>query len=1188
MLLKSLQLQGFKSFPDKTKLIFNKGLTAIVGPNGSGKSNISDSIRWVLGEQSSKTLRGSKMEDIIFSGTLNRKSQGFAKVSLVFDNKDRILNYDCDEIVISRKCYRSGESEYEINNKNTRLKNITELFMDTGIGKDGYSIIGQGKIAEIVGAKSSERREIFEEACGITKYRYKKSESEKNLKLAEENLLRLNDIYQELNQRINPLKIQADRAKTYLKLSEEKKQIQMTIWTDKLEKFNSIMIEQEKKLDISKHDYDNTLRNLDKIDKEMSDIYEKMQKCSSRIEVLRLQKESTIESISNTNSRISVCKNDILHNNNSIQKLNSDICRISLSISKLNEELNLIQLKKNTSVDQLKQTENMLLTYSNTLSSITEKANDTDTSYEYLSNEINKLKMLQSEKNMLKDNYRQVIVELENNIIKSDNELKSFQAQKSTHSKSNEMIFECLNKLKLNYEDHMIKINNLNIENKAIADQNQRLTLEYNDLILLEKEKKQRKSILQHYEDNFEGFLSSVKYILSQKDKIPGIHGTISELIDVSTEYSVAIETLMGSSLQNIIVDDEKSAKNIINILKDNKKGRVTLFPLNIIKGRDLNKSDFDKLNGFINIACNLVDYAPIYSNIIKSLIGRSLVAQDINVSSTIAKQISYKYRIATLDGQLINSGGSFTGGATSPRQGLLTRKAEIQSLTVELKKITEKKSDFSNKLELISTSLRNIESKLEDYKLGKEKFQTEIQNYTQTQLDNNNKLNFLNNMIDKLNVELSSYRNKKHTNLNLVSNIQTEITEIDENLELLIKEMQNHKLVKEKNMAEISQLEQDYNGANILRIELQKDIQTINEKINTNTNSILEQSALIDEYTNELQQIEFQNTSINKEILDLENQIEKKEISINQINTEISNIRNDIIKYELLSTNLRSDEKEYLSVKQDLSSELVRLEEKSASYKKEYDIIISKMWDKYSIIKSEAMEKYKISENDNISSLQKTLLQIKAEIKSLGSINIDAIEEHRDVSERHSFLTAQLKDIEKSKHELTKIILELTTDMKRIFMDSFVQINKYFNQIFIDLFGSGKGELRLNGDDPLECGIDILVQPPGKIIKNLMSLSGGEQAMVAICLYFSILKVNPSPFCILDEIEAALDDVNVSKYANYLKIMNQNTQFIMITHRRGTMEVADVLYGVTMQDEGVSKLLTLNLSDMDSNLMLK
>ena len=1186
MLLKSLEVYGFKSFADRTKLKFNMGLTAVIGPNGSGKSNISDSIRWVLGEQSSKSLRGGKMEDVIFSGSKNRKAIGYAEVSLEFDNKDRTLPIDRDQVIITRKYYRSSESEYKINGKNVRLKDIHELLMDTGIGREGYSIIGQGKISEIVSAKSDERREIFEEASGITKFRYKKNEAEKKLYQAEENMIRLMDILNELEYRVHPLKKQSDKAKEYLALSEKKKKINISIWMYQLNQNKKNIDIEDDKIIIANDNYRDIVIDLEAIEDKIEEKQLSVQNIFLDSENKRIEKSKLEEKLSSNKSNLAVLQNEDKHSIEILDKLKNNLD----TTSNLNNKLDKTYHNKNMEIKR----------YKDKLLKITELVEKEKKYNQELSIQLNKNQILTNKHNdILNDisikkskydisieNSLYIVDEIEDKINNLKNSINFLEKENNELYKEKEKIDQIISRLEkrisILVEEKTLIDNNL----KNMDNNRDNIRNKFHSYNMLIESKRQKLELLENYESNFEGYNYSVKYVMGElkNNKNIKIYGTVSQIIDVNNIYSLAIETSLGGSLQNIVVENEYSAKLIIEELKLNKMGRVTILPISTIKARGFIHENLELMDGYIGVGSNLVTNEKRYDNIIKNLLGNVTIVENLDAGYKIASKFGYAFKIVTLDGQVINFGGSFTGGSSNIKRSFLGRKNEIDLLKNFLKNSKKKYDSYINEISLLEKSisidknkrldsqniLENLFEEINIKKLDDNKIQNKIHNNTEniqnsiSKLKNSKKRYSDNDLqIKKIKNDLSNLEETKNKNISSINLLSIEFTNNTNMYNISVKKLNKYSFQKMSLEKDISILEES--------------IIEISENIKNNNDTKLS-------IYKEKEEIENRFIHIKKSIIeniDNINNLDEKILKIDDI-IKILLHKKEVLEKELLED--RNGQKKINQSKEDISREIIRLEEDRQDIKKESNYIIRLMWDEYEITQSEGLD---IACNIKcINTFKKNLSDINISIKKLGHVNMCSIEEYKEVFDRYNFLKGQIDDIEKSKKELFIIINEVISNMKEIFLKNFDKINNHFMEIFRDLFGGGSGELRLiDPNNILESGIEIYVQPPGKIIKNLVSLSGGEQSLVAICIYFAILKVKPSPFCVLDEIEAALDDANVCRYAEYLKNMSNSTQFIAITHRRGTMEEADILYGVTMQKEGISYLLELDIKKIESIL---
>lgn len=1186
MRLKSLEVQGFKTFPDKTKLSFEQGITSVVGPNGSGKSNISDAIRWVLGEQSPKSLRCSKMEDVVFNGTDKRKRQGYAEVTLNIDNSDRFLDFNGDDIAVTRRYYRSGESEYLINKAAVRLKDINELFMDTGLGRDGYSMIGQGKIDSIVSSKSEERREIFEEAAGISRYRYRKIEAERKLKSTEDNLLRLRDIVTELEERVEPLRKQSEKAQQFLTYSEEKRGLEIALWILTLDKSQDSLKQQDEKISIARAQYEEAEQTLQNIQTETEEIYSKNGLLSAQIENIRSEISQKESEISQKKSLISVAENDILHNNENIDRINNEILQTEQSADSLERTISEKQ-------DRIAVLDSEIIEKQKKYSEIYEKLNiinlDSSKSGDLLQEVTAELSVLTSQSadaRVIDMTSESTIAELTARI----NALENSKSEKTSQTAELEEIFKAyiedlsetndeINSLKNSIDGLELKLSSKEKKRNEYKSESEKLSLDV-------KEHLRKISFLENLERNLEGFSKSVKVVVnaSKNGKLHGICGPVSRVISVPSKYGVAIETALGGAMQNIVVNTDEDAKQAIRYLKSTDGGRATFLPLNTIKSRELRENGLDDCYGFVGVASELCSCEEKYNNILGSLLGKIVIAEDLNSATSIAKKYSYRFKVVTLDGQVVNAGGSLTGGSLNRNTGLLSRASEIDQLKKHTDELQNKAKAAENMCEQVSREYSSIEAELlgtradlsnkqqEFVRLEAEKRACESElNNAKSVIDNSdNEIKNCKSRIEKLKesgaqakkqlAELNSKIAKAEEKVNAVTGNRAELTQKREELTTLLQNIRLEIVTAQKDIdalnSEIVFAQNTGSDHEEKKAELLKQIETINDSVNETQNRI---------------------KSLNAEIIAIENEQKALYNKIEEINDQKD-------KLEKRSAEIRSFERDKNAERETSGRELARLEERKINLQKQYDDIISKLWEEYELTKREAEEN--AIEIEDSAKANKRLSELKQKIKGLGNVNVSAIEEYKEVSERYDFMSKQVNDVEKSKKEIERLINELTKQMKEVFVESFDRINKNFTYTFKELFGGGTASLSLSDpENILTSGIDILVHPPGKIVVHLDALSGGEKALVAIALYFAIMKVRPAPFCVMDEIEAALDDVNVYRFASYLRRLTDNTQFILITHRRGTMEEADVLYGVTMQDEGISKLLELRSTEVAEKL---
>lgn len=1189
MLLKSLELQGFKTFPDKTKLTFDKGITSVVGPNGSGKSNISDAIRWVLGEQAPKSLRCSKMEDVVFNGTDTRKRQGYAEVTLTIDNKDRVLPFNGDEVAVTRRYFRSGDSEYLINKASVRLKDIHELFMDTGLGRDGYSMISQGKIDSIVASKSEDRREIFEEAAGISRYRYRKNEAERKLVHTEDNLIRLRDIVTELEDRIGPLSTQAKKAESFLEYAGEKRGLEIALWLDTLNKSSAILKDHEDKIAVSKTQYEDAERELDAIAQETETIYFKNGSLLSKIDEIRAGITQYEGEISFHKSTVSVAENDILHNNENIARIKGEIQKAESSSVDIIQE---IEKKESEIVNFESDINELQMNYDTTADQLNNINTDSSRSSEklqQLSAVIASLSAKSADARVTDMTCASTILELESRVatLKENSATKREQLNdlKAMHSDYEQRVAQCAQKV--DSLNNSLKGLELKIESRS--KKRDELKESADTLMLDAQEKARRAKILEDLAANYEGFYNSVKVIMKEakKGSVSGICGPVSQLINVPSQYNVALEVALGAKMQNIVTLTDEDAKRAISTLKKLDAGRATFLPLTTIKGRGLEEKGLDDCYGFVGIASELCTCDKKYDNIKSSLLGKIVIAEDLNSAANMAKKYSYRFMVVTLDGQVINAGGSFTGGSVNKKSGLLSRETEIQSLKKKadelFKKAETAKVDFVKAQEAFAQIEADVLGTRADLSLAQQELirvQTEFVACT-------NELNNLSSSVEEIDNEITGSLQKIESNKVMQNDaklVLEQYTAEIEKTDMQIATLSGDRETLSQKREDLSALLQD------IRLQIvtkQKDIETLKAEITLAkaTGSNHDQHML--ELNKEIELITANNSNLENKINNTKNVIDNLRKKVNDSNSEIESINSQRDELEKRTVELRQKERDKNSERELASNEYSRLEERKVNLQKQFDDIIAKLWDEYELTRSEAQKQAVEIEDLNIA--KSRLAELKQKIKSLGNVNVSAIEEYKEVSERYEFMTAQVNDVENSKKEIERLINDLTKQMREVFVDSFAEINKNFTATFKELFGGGTASLELSDpENILTSGIDIIVHPPGKIVVHLEALSGGEKALVAIALYFAILKVRPAPFCVMDEIEAALDEVNVDRFAQYLRNLTESTQFILITHRRGTMEEADVLYGVTMQDEGISKLLELRTTEVATKLGLK
>ena len=1181
MYLKKLEMQGFKSFADKTVLEFMPGITTVIGPNGSGKSNISDAIRWVLGEQSMKSLRGAKSEDVIFAGTQNRKSLGFAEASLIFDNSDNRLPVEYQEVVVTRKLYRSGESGYYINKTPCRLKDVLELFMDTGIGKDGYSIIGQGKIDEILSNKSEDRRHIFEEAAGVVKYRTRKAESEKKLEHTKLNLLRINDILAEIENNIEPLKAQSEKAKKYLDLREELKSIEIGLfiyninsYKEKLEK----IVEDE---DILKNNNNEATSKLENITSLKEELKQQIDEITNQIESMQnigFESEKEIERI---NSEINVSKERISNNKENFNRFDKEIEEIKVRNVSLEEEKTSKLEKKNNLFTNKERFQKELDEKEKELEELTKKLSDKELEIEEKKKQVEQNTDLKYEKaaNISTIEANLENIEKRNKQIASEIDLgiSELDATRLTKEEIAKEFYEIESKR----NEAAKQLDSIISKKEEAENKVKKYDNEINNLSSEYRIKESRLKFLQETEREKEGYVKSEKSLLLGCDQDAnlrkGMHGVLANIIHSPKEYETAIEMSLGAALQNIVTETEQDAKKMVEYLRTNNLGRASFLPIASVKGNKLEKYNSKGINGIIGIASDLVKFDKKYDQIVLSLLGKTVVVEDMDTAIELAKQNKYSFRIVTVKGDLINPSGAITGGSVAPKTvNILGRAREIESLEKELKKLKEKieklekeKQDYLDSSEDVLEEITALEKNLQDidivYATDKQKIISVEENIEKVQA-----------RIEKLKQEKEELKNQKAENLVNKEKEEQGIKELsDKNLELnsVIEQFanlnkDNQRYIDDLNM-DVTNLKISVSSFDESEASIDEMVERIDQDINNNNLSI----------ENKIKQKE----EITTDNLDLENKIKELEVQIEEINKKVENSSTEVasLKENRVSKNeeLSKAENDFtaqIEVLDGLKEQLLKIDVKKTKIEQDIEIVVNKLWEEYELTPNN-VENY--TKPENIQETTKRVNSLRNRIRDLGSINIDAIEEYTQTKQRYDFMCEQRLDLEDGITKLKKVIQDMTNIMKDQLAKQFEIINKNFGEVFRELFGGGKAELTLTDpENILECGIDINVQPPGKKLQNMTLLSGGEKAFTAIALLFAILKINPSPFCVLDEIEAALDDVNVYRYADYLKKFTKDTQFLVITHRKGTMEAADTVYGITMEENGISKLLSMKL----------
>ncbi|MBQ4544072.1 MAG: chromosome segregation protein SMC [Oscillospiraceae bacterium] len=1189
MRLKSLELQGFKSFPDKTVISFDDGITAIVGPNGSGKSNISDGVRWVLGEQSTKTLRGSNMQDVIFAGTQKRGAVGFAEVSLTIDNSDGVLPCEYNEVTVTRRLYRSGESEYYINRSAVRLRDINEMFMDTGLGRDGYSIIGQGRIDEILSAKSGDRREIFEEASGISKFRHRKEESERKLASTEENLVRLRDILTEIESQVGPLKIQAEKAKQYIKIYDELRGLEVTVWTENLARAKENAQKYVNDYEVVCSQFSSAKAALDSLYNEVEELAEKMREKDVEASSAREEEREADREINEAQSNISALESTVANNVHNIERIRAEIDDETNRADGIAAQIKARADRVGELEAEIKGIEEALGSLKAAAELASGKSDDAVALLDDLrvrericEDDIAKLKIAMSASDAEIAGFDARRADIEAELTTRENEL-------SESKKKFAVVKEALEEAQEKCSGAENMLNGFEMKYKSRGERVEALRDKTTKLELSRESMENKLRMLRDMERDLQGYSFAVKNVMKAKENnsLGGIYGTVSQLIRVEEKYTVAIETILGGALQNIIVGDERDSKEAIAYLKRTDGGRATFMPLDTVKPSELDKKGLSDCPGFVGLASGLVRCDEKYTPAISYLLGRIAVCDNINSASAVAKKYGYSFRIVTLDGQIINTGGTYTGGSVNKTSGILTRTNEIKKLEGDLAGISGKiETANAEKLEAereYNALMYEMEVCRADKRNAEDvllRAETEIEHYKTLH-------GHLNELIDCLNDELTSLAAKKSQSIRICETTKECIAEKEAELEALRKEEEalvagNSELAARKTaLAEEMAQHQATLAAN--RAEAAEALRAL-EEIEKLSEAMAGDRAAKE---NTIREIEKENAELANEISSKKAECESLRENKKTIEKKITDIAQSRLSLEAERNRKDKESKDKNDEILKLERERSRLEMKKESAAREEQQITEKLWESYELTLGTA-EKY-IVEIESLSDATKRISELKSAVRKLGDVNVNAIEEYDRVSERYEFMTKQCGDLEKAKTELEKMIFEITEEMQAIFAEQFKVINKNFGETFAEIFGGGKAELVLEDEsDILNCGIEIRVQPPGKTLKTITLLSGGERALVAIALYFAIMKIRPTPFCVLDEIEAALDDVNVARYAEYLRRLARTTQFIVITHRRGTMEEADTLYGVTMQEKGVSKMLAISISEVEKSVGVK
>ena len=1181
MILKSLELQGFKTFPDKTTLSFQRGITSVVGPNGSGKSNISDAMRWVLGEQSLRTLRCSKMEDVIFGGTPQRKAQGFAEVTLTIDNTDRGLPFDNDTVAITRRYYRSGESEYLINKTAVRLKDINELLMDTGLGRDGYSIIGQGKIDAIVAAKSEDRREIFEEASGISRYRYRKEDSERRLSKAEENLVRLRDILTELEERVGPLKVQAEKAQKFLTYEEEKKGLEIGVWLETLERSGKTLREHGEKIAVAQTQLEETQEEAAAVQARMEENFRETNLCTAQMEDRRNQGASLEQEALRADGEAGLLENDLAHNQGDQERLRQQAQAAAQSQEETDRE---IAGKREEAAAK----ERELLESGEKLSGFTQRLEELRQGADEATRQLEEAALALAEHNSALAEARIRLTSAESSmeeIRRRAGAVDQACAQAREREQALRQEGEELSRMLEDTEkaiagqENSVKGYELRLESRRKRAQQAKEELDR--LTLDVGEQLRRAKLLEDLERNLEGFTHSVKAVMKEAKRgmLSGVCGPVTQLIHVPKEYAVALETALGGAMQNIVVETEQDAKSAIRFLQKREAGRATFLPLTTIRGTVLDPREMEELPGFVGVASQLCQCEEKFAGIRDSLLGRVAVAEDLDSAVAIAKRMKYRFRIVSLDGQVVNAGGSLTGGARARNSGLLSRGADIQGAKEKAALLQKKEQEASAAWKARQEELSACEGQLSAARGELAALQEERVRFQAESARAARELQTVRQELENLERERQGSQGRLAELEEIRGRAEQDMTRLDQAVAAAQENSRKLTGDREEQLARCEDIAQTMQEIRLRQFAAQKDRDALLEAVRELEGRKEDSGAAAQELARQAQELEEQARQLQGQIAQCRQRAQELRDQGELARQAAQELGQRRTALEREAGELRQKERDASTRRENAGRELARLQERKENLQRDYDNIVSRLWEEYELTRREAEEVGQKIED--LSAAQRRLSELKNKIRALGTVNVGAVEEYREVSERYEFLKAQVEDVEKSKAELLGLIQDLTKQMRRQFTERFAQINENFGKIFRELFGGGAAELSFTDDsDVLSSGIEIKVQPPGKIVSHIESLSGGEKALVAISIYFAIMRVNPPPFCVLDEIEAALDDVNVDRFAQYLRRMSGRSQFITITHRRGTMEGSDMLYGVTMQDQGISKLLALRTEE--------
>ena len=1186
MYLKSLEVQGFKSFPDKTLIRFGDDITAIVGPNGSGKSNISDAILWVMGEQSSKTLRGAKMEDVIFGGTQKRAAVGFAEATLTLDNTDRALPYDSDEVMITRRYYRSGDSEYYINRQSARLKDINELLMDTGLGREGYSNIGQGRIDEILSLKSGDRREIFEEAAGISKYRHRKEETERKLERTEDNLMRIGDKVSELELQVEPLRQQSEKAKKYLELKEELQGVEVAVWLDTLDKLSAAAKKAEEDYASAAFVLQQAHDDLDRLYRQAEEMTEVLRQRDGALETTR-EKVNMLEAThQQLDGQVAVLRGGIENNTRNIARIEEElqgqqdrsggIAQQIRQAKQRMEEIDATLREKRAALEQLQQQ----------LAAMTANAQGRQKQFLELRGRETSLASdiagREADVRSLQAGMEQTqtrLAELESDLSSGNARQDSARSQLEDTRAQLRQAQEDVTAAENTIAGYALRLGNRVKRRDEYAEQLKDLTGRWNAVTAKAK-------VFRAMERDFDSFGKSVKLVMqeAQRGTLKNIHGPVSRLIQTEDEFTVAIEIALGGAMQQIVVGSEQDGKAAIGYLKRTGAGRATFLPMSSIEGRRLTENGLEKCRGFVGIASDLVRSESCYRGIVENLLGRTVIVQTIDNAIAMANQYRSRFKIVTLDGQVMNAGGSMTGGSVNKEAGILSRANELEKLTAQEKELEGQRATLEAQLQEAQRSADQVQFQLDTAKDQLREAQDRVLRLQGQEKQHEIMLSAIAEACQSAQREREALAQRQSGDQNRLS---AQTAKIEVYTQQLAETRQQLALLEDSQSETAAQTAKITDSMTALKTEeaaLEAERGTADAHVADLRHL---QSAMEGDRERQLALIastRAENTRLEEEIAELLRRQSENDADAASFRQELQKLLEARANAE--ATKTRSEREAQEKNKDILTMEraCAALEQKKLTANMEERQIIDKLWESYELTPGTAGEKR--GQIESVAAGNRRIAELKRKLSGLGTPNLGAIEEYARINERYTYLTAQRDDVLKAKRELESIIRGLTQEMTTIFVTEFEKIDRYFGQTFEEMFGGGKGQLILEDpENPLTCGIEIRVQPPGKQVKTITLFSGGEKAFVAIALYFAILKVRPTPFCMLDEIDAALDDRNVERFASYMHNLSKKTQFIVITHRRGTMEASDVLYGVTMQEQGVSKLLRLDLNQMEQYL---